>query len=105
MSTEQVGPPEPAAGVYPRGRPGRSAGRCVARPEALAEPEEGAAHGIGADTLTGERPRGESNHRTQLRRLPLCPLSYGAGTLSAVEGWRTGFEPATTGTTTRGSTS
>jgi hypothetical protein len=24
------------------------------------------------------RPREESNLRTQLRRLPLCPLSYGA---------------------------
>jgi hypothetical protein len=24
-------------------------------------------------------PRVESNHRTQLRRLPLYPLSYGAG--------------------------
>ena len=47
------------------------------------------------------RPRVESNHRTQLRRLPLCPLSYGA---TRLEGWRTGFEPATTGTTTRGST-
>ncbi len=44
-------------------------------------------------------PRVESNHRSQLRRLPLCPLSYGA-----VERWRTGLEPATTGTTTRGST-
>ena len=25
-----------------------------------------------------QRPRVESNHRSQLRRLPLCPLSYGA---------------------------
>jgi hypothetical protein len=30
-------------------------------------------------------PRVESNHRTQLRRLPLCPLSYGA---SATTGYR-----------------
>jgi hypothetical protein len=52
------------------------------------------------DPRQSERPRVESNHRTQLRRLPLCPLSYGAS-----QGWRTGFEPATTGTTTRGSTS
>jgi hypothetical protein len=44
-------------------------------------------------------PRVESNHRTQLRRLPLCPLSYGAE-----RGWRRGLEPPTTGTTTRGST-
>ena len=61
-----------------------------------------------------ERPRVESNHRTELRRLPLCPLSYGAerSQLSAgtrrgarnERGWRTGLEPATTGTTTRGST-
>jgi hypothetical protein len=28
--------------------------------------------------LQYERPREESNLRTQLRRLPLCPLSYGA---------------------------
>jgi Binding-protein-dependent transport system inner membrane component len=31
---------------------------------------------MGAERL--KRPRVESNHRTQLRRLPLCPLSYGA---------------------------
>jgi hypothetical protein len=30
------------------------------------------------DPRQSERPRVESNHRTQLRRLPLCPLSYGA---------------------------
>ena len=32
----------------------------------------------GDDRAKAERPRVESNHRTQLRRLPLCPLSYGA---------------------------
>src|SRR4051794_14099355 len=37
-----------------------------------------------APTLV-ERPREESNLRTQLRRLPLCPLSYGA------DGWRRGL--------------
>jgi hypothetical protein len=56
----------------------------------------------------------ESNHRTELRRLPLCPLSYGAAALKGYSAhtpplqrrkrWRTGLEPATTGTTTRGST-
>jgi hypothetical protein len=43
-------------------------------------------------------PREESNLRTRIRSPPLYPLSYGA------KGWRTGLEPATTGTTTRGST-
>jgi hypothetical protein len=33
-----------------------------------------------------EWPRVESNHRSQLRRLPLCPLSYGAATARTVEG-------------------
>ena len=35
-----------------------------------------------------QRPRVESNHRSQLRRLPLCPLSYGAGARVA-DGTRT----------------
>ena len=71
-----------------------------------------------------EWPRMESNHRAQIRSLPLYPLSYGAtrpqcascyfgnrvtqtsvvGAGVAPKGWRTGLEPATTGTTTRGST-
>ena len=35
----------------------------------------------------GGWPREESNLRTQLRRLPLCPLSYGA--VRVAEGTRT----------------
>ena len=50
---------------------------------------------------------GEVEPRTQVRSLPLYPLSYGAWVSSIVDadgkGWRTGLEPATTGTTTRGS--
>jgi hypothetical protein len=54
-------------------------------------------------------PREESNLRAQIRSLPLYPLSYGArgqsiGLRRRRRRWRTGFEPATTGTTTRGST-
>ena len=36
--------------------------------------------GTYARHLARQWPRVESNHRTQLRRLPLCPLSYGAET-------------------------
>ena len=37
-----------------------------------------------------EWPRVESNHRTELRRLPLCPLSYGAELLKPSEGGERG---------------
>jgi hypothetical protein len=33
----------------------------------------------------------ESNHRTELRRLPLCPLSYGAELLKPSEGGERAF--------------
>ena len=42
-----------------------------------------------------ERPRVESNHRTELRRLPLCPLSYGA------EGSATAYRRAGTASASR----
>src|SRR5262249_49545044 len=48
---------------------------------------------------SSERPRVESNHRTQLRRLPLCPLSYGAWEESSaqfsVRKTRSQFSPST----------
>src|SRR6266498_1450751 len=57
-------------------------------------------HGREAAGFSAAWPREESNLRTRIRSPSLYPLSYGA----YVRGWRTGLEPATTGTTTRGST-
>ena len=39
-------------------------------------------------------PRVESNHRAQLRRLPLCPLSYGAREEVSAGGREGGLSPA-----------
>src|SRR5215213_3683318 len=52
---------------------------------------------IGAERLSVDLrgwPRVESNHRAQLRRLPLCPLSYGAREEVSAGGREGGLSPA-----------
>ena len=49
---------------------------------------------VGRRLRVGRRPRVESNHRTELRRLPLCPLSYGAERSEAYPPrWRAARKP------------